>query len=224
MALGVRRAGAPPCRLFVIPARDAPVAAILRRGPSRWCQIIRWDLERDELADGAWFKGRVYAERCDLSPDGELLLTFCHGGRIRPGYTDSWTAVSRLPWLHALALWPAGTTYGGGGRFVGRRQLVLRNGCCDRPHPDHLPHGLEIVDGTAEIHRSLGAVEGADWTGYDHRKRLIYAKAGKLHRVAGGHDRELADLDGRVPAPAAAPPWATRPIGPARHRSTTRAK
>jgi hypothetical protein len=91
------------CRLFVIAARDTPVAAVLRRGPSGWYQIIRWDTGSDEFTDGSWFKGRIYEDKCDLSPDGELFVYFCHGGRWRPEYTDAWTAVSRLPWLSALA-------------------------------------------------------------------------------------------------------------------------
>jgi hypothetical protein len=93
-----------PCRLFVIMASAAPVAAVLRRGPSRACQVTAWDTARDVFTPGAWIKGRLYEDRCDVSPDGELFLYFCFGGRRREGYTDSWTAVSRLPWLHATGL------------------------------------------------------------------------------------------------------------------------
>jgi len=194
----------------VIPARDVPIAAVLRRGPSRWYQLIRWDMDTDAFDDGAWFKGRIYEDRCDLSPDGELFVYFCHGGRTRPGYKDSWTAVSRLPWLSALALWPSGTTYGGGGRFVDDRKLVLRNGTYDAPHPDHLPHGLELVPGHAELRASLGeVVERADWSGYDHQRRLVFARDGKLFRRTADRDREIVDLNDRRPDPVPAPDWAT---------------
>jgi hypothetical protein len=48
------------------------------------------------------------------SPDGELLLYFAlQGSRWQTSYRGSWTAVSRVPWLHALALWPQGDTWGG---------------------------------------------------------------------------------------------------------------
>lgn len=113
-----------PCRLFVLRARDAPVAVILRRGPSKWYHVIRWHMKEDRFEFGAWFHGRIYEERCDLSPDGQLLVYFCHGGAHRPGYTESWTAVSRAPWLYALGLWPWGSTWGGGGRFLDNRRLV----------------------------------------------------------------------------------------------------
>lgn len=199
---------APPCRLFVIPARDADVAAIVRRGPSRWTQVLRWDLERDVVEDGAWFKGRIYAERCDLSPDGTLFLYFCHGGAQRPGYTDAWTAVSRLPWLHALALWPWGTTYGGGGRFLGPRTLALRVGGAPAPHPDHPADGLEIVEADTPVHASTEEVEGADWTGRDRHGRLLACVEGKVYRDG----RLVADLNARRPDPAPPPEWARRPL------------
>ena len=147
------------------------------------------------------------------------LVYFCHGGRWRPAYTDSWTAVSRLPWLSALALWPSGTTYGGGGRFVDNRTLILRNGKQARPHPDHVPRGLELVDGKADRHASAGEVDDADWSGFDHRRRLIFARAGKLYRRVAGRDREILDLNGRAPEPVAAPAWATRPLGHRRKNS-----
>lgn len=45
------------------------------------------------------------------------------------------------------------------------------------------------------------------------RMELIFAQAGKLYRRTNGRDRELIDLNGRVPDPLPAPDWATRPIG-----------
>jgi hypothetical protein len=119
--------------------------------------------------------------------------------------------VSRLPWLFALTLWPSGTTYGGGGRFVDKRKLIVRDNF-RRPHPNHLPHGLELVEGTAEYHASLDEVEGADWSGYDHYGRLIYARVGGLYRRSRGRDRLIIDLNDRAPKPTAAPAWARQPI------------
>ena len=60
---------------------------------------------------GQWFNGRIYEKRCDLSPDGELLIYFA-ASQKKPFV--SWTAVSRPPYLTALALWPKGDCWGGG--------------------------------------------------------------------------------------------------------------
>src|SRR5215469_4929229 len=64
-----------PARLFMIVARRSPVAVIFRRGPSHWVQLIKWDTGNDTFQTGQWLHGRIYERRCDLSPDGSLLIT-----------------------------------------------------------------------------------------------------------------------------------------------------
>jgi hypothetical protein len=105
-------------RLFGIPATEASSIAILRRGPSDWSHVGRWDPEAGTYEPGAWIHGRLYPQRCDVSPDGRWLVAFI--------YKDSWSwqagptylAVSRLPWLTALAAWGTGSTWTRGLRFV----------------------------------------------------------------------------------------------------------
>jgi hypothetical protein len=203
-----------PCRLFVILARDVPIAVILRRGPSRWFHVIRWDMQRDVFEHGAWFRGRIYESKCDLSPDGQLLVAFVHQGRrLTTSYTDSWTAVSRAPWLHALTLWPQGTTYGGGGRFMGKRDLTIRHGVSMLAHPDHPATDLSVSFGNVAVHVSTETIEGADWAGRDHTKKVIFAREGKLYRRGTKGDVELADFNGLTPSPVEAPEWAQAPLG-----------
>ncbi len=198
-------------RLFVIMARDRPVAVVMRRGPSSWAQLTLWNTASDEFTPGAWFRGRIYEEKCDLSPDGQLFVYAAfQGRRLGTSYTDSWTAVSRPPYLHALVLWPMGTTYGGGGRFVDNRRLVLRG--VGKVHPEHPLHGIEVAPGEAEYQRSTGEVEGAEWSGRDHGNRLVFASGGRIFARSGGLDLELADFRAQHPEPQPPPDWATRPL------------
>jgi hypothetical protein len=202
----------PPPRLFVVLAKIAHVAVVVRRGPSSWTQLTLWNTDRDVFTAGSWFRGRIYAEKCDLSPNGELFVYAAfQGRRLRTSYTDSWTAVSRPPWLHALALWPMGTTYGGGGRFVDNRRLILRG--ASNAHPRHPATGLEVVEGDAEYHRSTGEVDGAEWAGRDQRRRVVYATQGRIFARVGTDDIPLADFRQQEPRPAAPPAEAIRPIG-----------
>lgn len=115
-----------PCRLFVFLARDAPLAVVLRRGPSDWVRLSLWHTDSDTFEHGQWMKNRVYERRCDLSPDGSLFAYFAFGSShdTEPG-KDSWVSVSRPPWFTALALWFVGSTYYTGAYFRDNRSLWL---------------------------------------------------------------------------------------------------
>jgi hypothetical protein len=89
-----------PCRLSVFLAREAPIGVIVRRGPSEWAQLVRWDRDTDTFEPGQWFHGRVYKRRCDLSADGRLFIYFAakHGPRRDDDDVgEAWTAISRPP-------------------------------------------------------------------------------------------------------------------------------
>lgn len=125
-----------PCRLFVFLARQSPVAVVLRRGPSDWVRLTRWDTSTDRLEHGQWMRARVYERRSDISPDGSLFVAFVRGTPDEPMPNhDTWVAVSRPPWFSALALWFVGGTYCVGGYFPGPNRLWLGF------DPDHLDLG-----------------------------------------------------------------------------------
>jgi hypothetical protein len=111
-------------RLYVILARKAPFGVVFRRGPSNHVLLIGWDTSNDIFESGQWFKGRIYERRCDLSPDGKLLIYFAAKYREPLG---SWTAISRPPFLTALALWPKGDGWGGGGHFLSQHRIALNH-------------------------------------------------------------------------------------------------
>uniref|UniRef100_UPI003F21D23D hypothetical protein n=1 Tax=Rhizobium sp. F40D2 TaxID=3453141 RepID=UPI003F21D23D len=117
-------------RLYAILARAARTGVIFRRGPSKQVQLIRWDLRNDTLEHGQWFKGRIYERRCDLSPSGRLLVYFAATNCAPYG---SWTAISKPPFFTALALWPKGDAWGGGGIFEDEETLLLNHSPSGRP-------------------------------------------------------------------------------------------
>ena len=138
-----------PARLFMIFARKAPKAIIFRRGPSGWVQLISWDTRSDEFEAGHWFRGRIYERRSDLSPNGSLLIYFAQkitaASQKDTEYTYAWTAISKPPYLTALALWPKGNCWHGGGSFKNGRIVLLNH----RPevakaHKKHKPHRLLV--------------------------------------------------------------------------------
>lgn len=122
-------------RIAALIARDARVAVVFRRGPTRQVLLIRWDLADDSFEAGQWLNARVYERRCDLSPSGERLIYFA--GRHRPPLR-TWTAVSRPPFFTALALWPKGDAWAGGGLFESEKRILLN-------HPES---ARTLLDGT----------------------------------------------------------------------------
>jgi hypothetical protein len=152
--------GRPPCRLHVYLAREAPIAAVLRRGPTDWARLSLWRTDTDTFEHGQWIKGRVYERRSDLSPDGSLFVAFVRqsGGKVREGQkADTWVAVSRPPYFTALALWFVGGTYHTGGFFPNRWSLWSGYGEAG-PDQGQLPiwlesippHAIAYIDGTPE--------------------------------------------------------------------------
>ena len=112
-------------RVYAILARAKPIAVVFRRGPSKQVLLLTWNTATHVVTPGQWFKGRIYERRCDLSPSGERLIYFAATNKA-PLY--SWTAISRPPYLTALALWKNGSGWGGGGLFIGEDSIELNHG------------------------------------------------------------------------------------------------
>ena len=110
-------------RLFCIPAGRAPIVAVLRRGPSAWSHLGRWDVARHVYEPGAWIKANLYPQRCDLSPDGRWFCYFTLKSNARWKAGETYVAISRLPWLTALAAWRTCGTWTMGLHFVEDRDI-----------------------------------------------------------------------------------------------------
>lgn len=198
-------------RLYVIPARESDTAVILRRGPSMWYHVMLWDTRRDRIVNGAWLKGRIFEEKCDLSPDGNLFIYFVRKDRVKDSaFTHAYTAVSRPPWLTALIVWPEGTTYGGGAEFTAPRTVwgVSMRGT----HPEFPLKGLELAESPLAPRPKPDSIAGADWTGYDHGGNVIYSRGDSLYRRKKNKSVLVADFSQLRPDPQPAPEWASRPL------------
>ncbi len=132
-------------RLYCIPDLSVRVAAVLERRPKKWWRVGRWDLISGAYTPGAWFRGSLYPQRCDLSPGGRWFLYFAlKSGSDWPA-GETYTAVSRLPWLRALAAWREMGTWSRGAQFA---------------HPGQWEVGEPTVGDAAR----LRALSGVQWT------------------------------------------------------------
>ncbi|HTV40063.1 MAG TPA: hypothetical protein VMF08_05785 [Candidatus Sulfotelmatobacter sp.] len=133
----------PEARLWVLLARNEPYGVIFRRGPSKQVMLIKWNTRRDTFEHGQWFKGRVYERRCDVSPNGEFLIYFA-AKQKPPLY--SWTAISKPPYFTAIALWPKGDCWNGGGWFMDDKRIRLNHSPDEaKLQPGFQPGPIKIV-------------------------------------------------------------------------------
>jgi len=115
-------------RIHVLLASDAPVGLVIRRGPSRCVATLLWNRKTDEFQMGQWLKGRIYERRSDLSPDGKHFLYFAMNGKWKSEASGAWTAISLAPYLKAIALFPKGDCWHGGGLWTANSIYWLNDG------------------------------------------------------------------------------------------------
>jgi hypothetical protein len=131
-------------RIHVLLAREAPVGLVIRRGPSKCVATLLWDRATDQFELGQWLKGRIYERRSDLSPDGRHFLYFAMNGRWQTESRGSWTAISRAPYLKAIALRSKGDCWHGGGLWTESRRYWLNDG-----------YGHEVLRDTRAVKRDV---------------------------------------------------------------------
>ena len=117
-----------PARLHVLIPANSDTAVVIRRGPSKHTCVLSWNMQTDEVKLGQWLKGRIYERRSDISPDGKYWIYFAMNGHWGSESKGSWTAIARAPYLKAIAFFPKGDCWHGGGLFTGNRKYWL-NGC-----------------------------------------------------------------------------------------------
>jgi hypothetical protein len=117
-----------PARLHVLLAKDVNIGLVIRRGPSKSVCTVRWNRDDDTFKLGQWMRGRIYERRCDLSPDGARFIYFAMNGRWQSERKGSWTAISRVPYLKATALFAKGDCWHGGGLFLSNKEFWLNDG------------------------------------------------------------------------------------------------
>lgn len=188
---------ATPCRLFVLLARLAPVGLILRRGPSQWTQLIRWNTKNDTFEPGQWLRGPVDFHKCDLSPSGERFLYFTKPYKphsTAAGYGETWTALSRAPYFTALALWPMDDTYFGGGLFVDDRMIRLNHPASAlATHPNHPVRDLKVISEPLWFYHTCVLDERMKRDGWT--RRSITKRVYRGRTIAGEYPQELDKPD-----------------------------
>jgi hypothetical protein len=122
-------------KIHVLLASEAPVGVVLyqRSLLTTYCLCLDYAQKgrdfRDHLTKGSRFRGRLFPQRCDLSPDGRLMIYFALQGKETEDRSklETWTGICAPPWLKDHLVYPNGTLQGGGGRFLRNHRLFIDN-------------------------------------------------------------------------------------------------
>jgi len=117
-----------PPRLHVLIASKSKNAVIIRKGPSNRVGIFHWDRRNNKIEEAQWLKGRIYARRSDISPNGKYWIYFAMNGKWESETRGSWTAIAKTPWLRAIQLFAKGDGWHGGGLFLTNDRYWLNSG------------------------------------------------------------------------------------------------
>jgi len=76
------------------------------------------DADKRRVEEGSWFRGKLYALRCDVSFDGKHMVYLAMGSR-----GNTWNGVCRLPWLATQTEAENMGAWFGGGYFADKKVL-----------------------------------------------------------------------------------------------------
>jgi len=188
---------AKPARIHLLPAAKAPIVVVIRRKPTKLFHIIRVDTVTGAYEQGAWFNGKLYPMRCDVSFDGDWLVYLAMGAG-----GDTWSAVSRLPRLTAVTQYESGTTYFGGG-YWRARDVLCANGWT--PEPSKLPFRTEPLlarYGGEDLSVVYPRLERDGWRrrGADWGHAAVVKKAKKYTATHAGDDGWIRQPSSKHPA------------------------
>ena len=176
-----------PPRIYCIPAVEAPIVAVFRRGPTNWSHVGRWDLAENRYESGAWLNGRMFPRRSDLSPNGRLLCYFAHKPTATWDRGDAYVAISKLPWLTALHAFGTCGTWTRGYYFT-------QDGGCDNLEDAKLPipYGLRSIPVVQFANeRRRGWEEGPDSPPRDPKDFWDQHRNARMQKRQPGGDRLL---------------------------------
>jgi hypothetical protein len=111
----------PPARIHLLPAKSAPYVVVIRRKPTDWFHVMRWNTATDQVEHSSWYKGKIFVKRSDVSFDGNWLIFLA---RDFGGY-KAWNCIGHPPLLQPVVNVDSESTYHGGGYWSNESTLRL---------------------------------------------------------------------------------------------------
>ncbi len=158
----------PKIRGYVAAKSNRTVFLYRRSNKITYLILLDYKKEKFSLEVGARFYGRIYPNRCDLSPDGNYFLYFAMG-KSQQQYDKKlycWTGICSPPKIKAEKLFAHGDTWGGGGKFIDSCTLFIAPGMYpdfDKTKDERF-HTYRIIFSEKPEYQYNGWASGHGWT------------------------------------------------------------
>ena len=120
----------PKIRGYVADEKNKIVFLYRRSNKITYLIFLDYQKGTETIQIGSLFYGRIYPNRCDISPDGTYFLYFAMG-KSQQQYNKKlycWTGICIPPNITAKMLFAHGDTWGGGGRFIDNKTIFISPG------------------------------------------------------------------------------------------------
>ena len=120
----------PKIRGYIAEQKNKIVFLYRRSNKVTYLALLDYQGKKESIQIGSRFYGRIYPNRCDISPDGRYFLYFAMG-KSQQQYNQKlycWTGICNPPDIKAELLFAHNDTWGGGGRFLDEKTIFISRG------------------------------------------------------------------------------------------------
>lgn len=119
--------------------------------------------KKDTFRLGSGFYGKLYPNRCDISPDGNDFIYFAMGASLRKygSKFTAWTAICKPPEIKAYWFLGQNDTWGGGGVFLSSRTIYINRipeSKVDKFGSYEITHNNKLYDSSLHYGRGWNAL------------------------------------------------------------------
>lgn len=138
-------------------ASEACKGLFLYRRSSKTTYLVSftYDKKRDKMRLGSGFYGKLYPNRCDISPDGTDFIYFAMGASLRQygAKFTCWSAICKQPEIKAQWFLGQNDTWGGGGVFLNNRTVYVNR--IPETKADEKYYGYKVTHDQKQYDQSL---------------------------------------------------------------------
>lgn len=169
----------PKIRGFLASEKCRGLFLYRRTNKTTYLISLSYEKKKDKLALGSGFYGRLYPNRCDISPNGEDFIYFAMGLSLREYGVKftAWTAICKPPEIKAHLFIGQNDTWGGGGVFINRHLIYVNRtteGTAENKYNGYtITHDPKLYDNSLHFGRDWEALEKEKYGNVNNARKTV---------------------------------------------------